>query len=236
MRPVAALALVACIATFVVPTALLQVRADYVTGTAEMRRLELEDGSRVALAPGSALAVSFQAAERRVRLLAGQAFFQVQPNPQRPFRVQAGSVEASVLGTSFDVRLDPGSVTVSVEEGIVQVSSAVSVQASERLRAGQAVRVTDAGIATRHNEPPQSVAAWRRGQLVSHDQPLRDSVEQLRRYFPGTIVLADMALGDRPVTGVYNLDDPEEALRGIAQAHGGHVRRITPWVLVVSPF
>jgi transmembrane sensor len=64
--------------------------------------------------------------------------------------------------------------------------------------------------------------------------PLREAVDQLRRYFAGTIVLASASLGDRRITGAYNLADPEDALRAIAQAHGGKVRRIAPWLLVVS--
>jgi transmembrane sensor len=64
--------------------------------------------------------------------------------------------------------------------------------------------------------------------------PLREAVDQLRRYFGGTIVLASTSLGDRRITGAYNLADPEDALRAIAQAHGGTVRRITPWFLVIS--
>jgi transmembrane sensor len=78
------------------------------------------------------------------------------------------------------------------------------------------------------------VAAWRHGQLYLHDQTLRDAVDQLRRYYAGTIVLTDEALAERRVTGAYNLNDPEDALLGMARAHGARVRRITPWLIVLS--
>ena len=78
------------------------------------------------------------------------------------------------------------------------------------------------------------VAAWRDGQLVAQNVPLRAAVDELRRYYGGSILLTDSALGDRRITGAYNLADPEDALRAIAQAHGGKVRRITPWLLIVS--
>jgi transmembrane sensor len=231
----AATALAACIALVAAPSMILRLQSDHVTATAELRELELPDGSRVTLSPASAIALAFGAGERRLRLLEGEAFFEVTPDPTRPFRVEAGKVEASVLGTSFDVRLDAQAVTVAVQEGVVGVVSrnAGSLPA-ERIEAGQAVRVAAGGRIERSSEPPQLVAAWRKGQLLSHDRPLREAVDQLRRYYAGTIVLTDDALAERTVTGVYNLADPEEALRGIVQAHGGKVRRITPWLLVVS--
>ncbi len=55
----------------------------------ELRSLTLEDGTQVRLGPESALGVDFTAGERRVRLLKGEAFFDVVPNAARPFRVAA---------------------------------------------------------------------------------------------------------------------------------------------------
>lgn len=232
----AAAALAACLALVAAPPMILRLQSDHRTGTAELRTLELPDGSKVTLGPASAIALAFGAAERRLRLLEGEAFFEVTPDPARPFRVEADKVEAFVLGTSFDVRLDAQAVTVAVQEGIVGVASRSAGGSSliGRLEAGQAVRVAQGARIERSSEPPQLIAAWRKGQLLSHDRPLREAVDQLRRYYAGTIVLTDDALAEQPVTGVYNLADPEEALRGIVQAHGGKVWRITPWLLVVS--
>jgi len=239
----AAVAVAACLAMLAAPAILLRLQADHATATAELRTLDLEDGSRVTLAPSSAVAVAFAAGERRVRLLEGQAFFEVRPDPARPFRVEAGAVETTVLGTSFEVRLDAGSVTVAVQEGLVQVASPGPgtregtrgrARVAERLGAGDSLRVASSGMVERSTELPSLMAAWRQGQLLSHDRPMREAVDMLRRYWGGTIVLTDDALARRTVTGVYNLADPEEALRGIVQTHGGKVRRITPWLLVVS--
>jgi transmembrane sensor len=232
---VASVALAACIAAAVIPSLLLRLQSDYATGTAMLRTLDLPDGSRVTLAPSSAVAVAFGAGERRLRLLQGEAFFEVARDPERPFRVEAGVVQASALGTSFDVRWDLPDVTVAVQEGTVQVDApGVGRRVSEKLGAGQSVRIAPGDKVERGEDPPGVTAAWRKGQLLSQDRPLREAIDQLRRYYPGTIMVTDGALAERTVTGVYNLDDPEEALRGIVKAHGGKVRRITPWLLVVS--
>jgi len=232
---IAAVAAVAAgLAIVAAPALILRVEADYLTQVAEQRRIELPDGSQVALAPGSAIAVSYEPGERRVRLLSGEAFFQVQPDPTRPFRVVARAVEATVLGTMFDVRLESEEVTVAVQEGSVGVAADGARNAGERLGAGQSARISAGGNISRANEAPQLVGAWRQGQLYAQEQRLGDAVAQLRRYFNGMIVITDDTLADQRVTGAYNLADPERALRGMAHAHGASVRRITPWLLVMS--
>lgn len=233
---VAAMALAACVAFFVVPAVVQRLAADYATSTAELRTVILPDGSRVTLAPASAIAVSYAPAGRQVRLLSGEAFFDVKSDPARPFRVLARTVETAVVGTSFDVGMYPDDVLVSVERGAVRVGpvSAEPAAPHDELRPGQAVRVTWDGEVSRVRTSPDMVAAWRDGQLVARNVSLRDAVDQLRRYHVGTILLTSSSLGDRRITGAYNLADPEDALRAIAQAHGGTVRRITPWLLVIS--
>jgi len=234
LLPMAALATAACLAILAVPAVLLQLRSDHATGTAEVRALVLSDGSEVTLAPGSNIATDFEGGERRVRLLSGEAFFSVKPDAARPFRVEADTVEATVLGTRFDVMRDGNGVVVAVEEGAVDVRGPLSAVAAETVKAGQSLRVTWAGAVHRGSGSPQLIGAWRRGQLYLQDQPLREAIDRLSGYFHGSIILTDAALGDRQITGAYNLGDPEEALRGMAEVLGVKVRRITPWMLVVS--
>lgn len=232
LAPALSLAVAACLLFAFGPTLLLRLEADYITGTGEQREIELADGSRMILAGGSAVAIAFEARERRVRLLSGEAFFEVRSNPQRPFRVTAREVDATVLGTRFDVRLGVDDVTVAVEEGAVQITQ--SAGAAEKLTAGQSARVQSNGRVVRTEQAPALVAAWRQGQLYAQGLHLKDAVEQLRRYYSGTILIGDSRLADLRVTGAYDLNDPEEALRGMAQVHGASVRRITPWLLMLS--
>lgn len=230
----AAAALAAMLAFIWVPVVLVDLQADHVTSTAELRRITLEDGSTVTLSAASAIAVSLSAAERQVKLLRGEAFFQVTSDARRPFKVIASQVQATVVGTQFDVRMVSGSVAVDVAEGIVAVGKVGAID-GDHVGAGQSVSIASDGKTRPGTLPPEFVAAWRQGRLLTAEVPLRDAVEQLRRHFNGTIVLTDSALGDRPITGAYTLSEPEGALRAIAKAHGAVVRRITPWLLVISP-
>lgn len=229
----AALALAACLAFVVGPGLLVRLQADQATSTAEVRSLGLEDGSTVRLGPNSAIDVAYADDLRQVRLLKGEAFFDVRPDSQRPFRVAVRGVETTVLGTSFNVRFSADGAEVAVRSGLVGVDYAAARQPiAERLAAGEWVRVNWGGRVERGVMPPEEVAPWLHGQIVARDRPMADVVDELRRYYAGAIVVANGALRDRRVTGVYNLSDPVAALRAIVGAHGGSVQQLSPWLLV----
>lgn len=50
----------------------------------------------------------------------------------------------------------------------------------------------------------------------------------------GGLILLRGAAHARPITEVYDLRDPVNALRAIASAHGGAVRRLSPWLVIVT--
>ncbi len=233
----ASLAIAACLAFAALPGLLLQWRADHVTSIAESRSVVLEDGSTVRLAPGSAMGVlegRGAGGDRGVRLLRGEALFEVVPDSARRFRVQANGVETIVLGTVFDVRLLDEGAFVAVRQGEVRVDRMAAPAVSERLKAGDWVRVERGGALSRGIVPPTEVAAWQRGQIVARDRAIEDIIEEIGRSYRGVVLVTDGALARQRVTGVYNLDDPVAALRAAAGVHGGVVRQVSPWLIVVS--
>jgi len=94
-------------------------------------RVSLADGSIVELNSASEVSVSFSPAERRVRLVRGEAHFTVAKNPARPFLVEAGAVAVRAVGTAFNVRLGAKDVEVLVTEGKVVVAEGRSSRGDE---------------------------------------------------------------------------------------------------------
>jgi transmembrane sensor len=82
----------------------------------------LPDGTIAELNEGARIAVNYSTASRRVVLLAGEAHFDVVPDPARPFYVNAGGVDVRAVGTAFSVQLAPAEVAVLVTHGRVAVS------------------------------------------------------------------------------------------------------------------
>ncbi|WP_421999260.1 FecR family protein [Reyranella sp.] len=230
----AAAAWMALIVTALLPGWLLRLEADVVTETAEVRSLVLADGSRVQLGPESAVELSVGPETREVRLLKGEAFFEVVPDRSRPFRVEAGDASITVLGTAFEVRLDDAETLVAVQEGRVRVEGGRALQSGPAfLEAGAIARIRP-GYPIEHGAmKPDDVAPWRRGELVAMDRPAGEIVAELRRYHAGLIVVQSGAFASRRVSGIYDLKDPASTLRGVAASHGASVHQLSPWLLVV---
>lgn len=231
----ATLALAACLAIAAAPAVLLQLEADVVTATAELRTIDLEDGSRIRLAPRSAIDVAFSGEERRIRLLQGEAFFEVTPDARRPFRVVARDVVATVLGTAFEVALRDGGASVAVQHGQVRVDDGKAwPPLSTTLQAGDWLRVGAHAVTERGNRSPRDIGDWTASQLVARNRPIGEIVDRLRGYYGGVIVVQDSAFAGRLVSGVYDLRDPEATLRNLASAHDAVVRQLSPWMLLVT--
>lgn len=235
-RVLAVAVLAACFLLAFLPTLRLHWRADHLTTAGEVRFLDLDDGSRVQLDSASAVAISFGQSRRDVALLAGQAFFEVAPNRQRPFVVQAGEVAVTVTGTAFDVRMEHAGIVVEVESGSVRVDYPEhGTLAQTTLAPGQRLTLARDGSDVRMSTMDTGqIAPWRRGRLLIDSATIGQLVEEIRRYRPGLIVLTDDALAQRRVTGVFDLHDPLRALRAVVEPHAGKVREIAPWLVVVS--
>ncbi|GLO36354.1 sensor [Pseudomonas putida] len=223
-RRVAALAMAACLVLAVGivggwhPGYWLQdLQADY-RSAGQVRQVTLADQSQVTLDAGSAIAVDFAQGERRVRLLHGAAFFQV-THTGEPFLVEAAGGEVRVLGTQFEVREQGESAQVTVRSGRVGVSPAPGVLARE-LTANQQVvysagRVGDTQVVDSDNR-----LAWRQGWLNYYQVPLAQVVEDLGRYYPGRILLLDGELGQRKVSGSFQVGEPLLALDSLGKVMG----------------
>lgn len=224
------------LAVWFTPQASLYWRADYRTGIAETREVQLPDGSRVVMAPGSAIGLSGDSA-RRVQLLQGQAFFQVAADPARPFVATAGEMAVRVLGTAFELSLQESRTEVVLEHGQVQAENASDKQPlrlSERLLPGERVQVDWAtGKVQRSKLDTARVAAWRQQMLYVEDQSVADIVKRLQRYSTGWIVVSDPRLAQRRISGVFDLRDPDRALQALARSLNVPLQKITPWVRVL---
>ena len=238
MRPVWGGALAAALLLLVagahlVPELRLRWLADHRTATGGRLELSLPDGSRMTLDSASAVALDFQDERRLVRLLAGQAYFDVRRDPARPFQVAGGYSIVEVTGTGFAVRGDPGSDSVVLDHGRVIVTGRGTGGPPVELVPGEQLTAGPQGLSPAMRADPAEALAWREGRIVFHDQPFSAVVDTLRRYQPGLILVLDDALGRVPVSGNYRLDDPVAVLRAVAGIVGARVR-VLPWLVVVS--
>ena len=208
--------------------------ADHTTGVGEISSIRLDDGSMVSLDTDSAITVNLDATKRQTSLITGRAFFDVARDADRPFVVAAEPLRITVTGTGFAVDSNPAGVSVTVQEGSVEV--ATDTKQTISLRPGDRLKLNHAdGTTTRTRVPPTDIAAWRHGQLIADGMALQDVVAILDRYHRGVILLTDDTLADQRVTGVFNLREPLAALRAAVHVHGAEVMKVTPYLLWVGP-
>jgi len=190
------------------------------------RHITLPDGSVAEVKAGGSIAVEFSRAERRVRLVRGEAQFTVAKNPARPFIVHAGRVAVRAVGTEFNVNLAAASIEVIVTEGQVRVDHAADgksllkpadrngAAAEPLLTAGQHVVIAAAAPQPVAPTPiaPADIAralAWRGTQLVFDRTPLDEVAAAFNHYNRRQLVLVDPALRARRLGGSFqakNLD------------------------------
>ncbi|WP_018389156.1 FecR domain-containing protein [Ancylobacter sp. FA202] len=208
-------------------------RADIATGTGEVRTVTLADRSRVTLNARSAIALDLSPAHRHVRLLEGQAFFQVAADPARPFEVTAGAGRLQALGTAFDVDANrgDGSLAVSVVEHAVRVAGAseLTLQAGERVRIAPDGRLGPVTL-----QPADITLAWRSGLYIAEDRPLADIIAALRPYHAGWILARGSGIDGLRVNAVLDLRTPEASLAALAQGLPIRVMALSPFLTIVS--
>lgn len=217
------------------PQLALYLKADYRTSIAGQQDVRLEDGTLISLNAASAIAVDYSQEARHVTLLAGEILVKVAADPQRrPFSLMSGDLVITDIGTIFDANARQSSLTVSVEEGAVQVDYA-RFSASARLGKDERLRVDLAtGRMDQDKIDGNRIGAWRSGQLVVDALPIGEVVEELRRYYRGVIVLRDDTLIDRRVSGVFDLNKPLSALGAVVEPFTGHVQQWTPYLVTVT--
>lgn len=205
--------------------------ADYYTGTGERRQVVLADGSQITLNANSAVDVKFTDDGRRITLRKGEAVFDVKPDPQRPFSVQAGALSATALGTIYAVRRDAEHVDVTVRRGRVAVTGEPD---KVTLGAGETVGGRADGLGAKQRVDVDTMLAWEQGRLVFELTPLAQVLEQLERYRPGIIVLRDSRLGALKVSGTFQLNDLDEGLTTLENVFALKIERYTDYLLVIS--
>lgn len=207
---------------------------DVSTGTAQVRTLDLADGSHVQLDSQTALDIDLGPQRRYIRLVDGQAFFQVHRQPDAPFIVDTDALKVTVTGTAFEVRHLYQQTRVSVVEGSVQVDiDSQTQQAPFQLQAGDQLLFDQASSrVSLVRTPIEQIASWRTGKLLVEAATLDHVVREMRRHYNGLIIL-DPRLGRQKVTGTYNLGDPVSALQAALSPHNGQLQALGPYLLLL---
>ncbi len=210
----------------------------YATETGQQRDVNLDDGSTITMNTQSNLEVSFSDANRRVSLENGEAFFSVSRDETRPFEVDAGRGQITVLGTQFSVRRRGDVTEVTVLEGRVLVEGEPTPfgRPSSILTAGMIAIVDDGGVVREivGDSAIDRLLSWREGKLNFSGTPLSDAVAEFNRYNDTQLVLTDDSIGDIEIGGTFTATNVLAFAR-LADTGLGLKTRTNGSVIEISP-
>jgi transmembrane sensor len=227
MVPVAAAACVALIALAIILVPHereVSIPLQQVAATQTNRAATLPDGSRVILSAQTSINVDFNGTKRDLDLSAGEAYFKVKHDRHHPFVVHAGDISVTAVGTAFDVRRGPNEVTVTVEEGTVEIAgnvlAAKGLPATWRAEAGYQLTYSSQGRTAMITSIDTSNALdWRSGELAYVWEPLGTVIEDLNRYSKHKVIIQDPAIAELRFTGTVFTASLADWLKAIEQAY-----------------
>ena len=211
----------------------------YATAIGEQRLVTLPDSSTALLNTNSQLTADYTAGFRNVHLIRGEAYFDVTPNSNRPFRVFADNRVVRAVGTAFSVRIKDRIIDVTVTEGSVQINTVrVTVDSrSPTIDEAGTPAVVSAGQSAIFDEVLESIEtighseisrklAWQEGLLRFSGEPLDEVVEEVSRYTPLSIVIVDSELRDLRIGGLFEVGETDRMFEALERSFGVHVEYI----------
>jgi len=172
----------------------------------------LPDGSVVALNSDSKLQFPKQfASDVREVTITGEAFFDVKPNPEKPFVINAGSTQIKVLGTSFNVCAYPNTETVEV---VVKTGKVQVIQNSKgELTENQRVILTPGERGTLLYESKTLIKsantdvnflAWKTNDIIFNETPLSEVIKCLEKVYHIEVDVMEPELEELKLTAHFD--------------------------------
>ena len=189
----------------------------------------LADGSRVTLNTHTRGRAVVNDTERRFWLDEGEAYFEIEHDPSRPFVVMAGRDKVTVLGTKFSVRYEDGRTEVTVVEGRVRLDRAASggTPSAPVVMTRNEAAVAQSGsvlVIARSDEQVRDELSWREGQLAFDQMTLGEVAAEFNRYNHVQLIVEGEAAGLR-LSGNFDAHNVEGFARLTHEGFGLAVRR-----------
>ena len=178
--------------------------------------VELPDGSTVWLNSGTSFKypVQFDSNTRQVELIEGEAFFEVQADPQHPFIVNTNHISVTATGTRFNVNAypDENSVYVSLDKGRVNITDhttqkLIAMSPGEILNYNKA----DNSYSLRSGNV-YNTYAWIDGITIFRDVTLKEVFNKLAQKYNVKFIIQDPEINSYPYHATFENESLSEIL------------------------
>jgi transmembrane sensor len=191
------------------------------SGSDDQTKVTLPDGTQVFLNTETKISYSksFNTGNREVRLK-GEAFFNVTPDPEKPFIIYTGKAGIKVLGTSFNVQSlkTSGKVEVFVESGKVQLFEVENISNTITIEPGFVGLFENTAIEKQKNTD-ENYLAWKTRRLVFNNTDLAKVAKGIQDVFKVKVVFENEAMSRCKIQSNFENESLENVIEAICTIH-----------------
>lgn len=194
------------------------------TGAGQKMNITLPDGSLVVLNTLSSIKIPSNYGEKNRELqLKGEAWFEVEKNPEKPFIVHNKNIQTLVLGTKFNISGYPDDdvAKVSLVEGKVQVDLDNDTRKRQILKPG------DQLVYTKKDSTSAIIAfikedatGWKDNLLTLNYESWPEAAKKISRWYNVKVELKSAALKDCKLKGSFASMSLTQVLRQLSYISG----------------
>ncbi len=210
--------------------------SDYTTH--ELRQtVHLSDGVTMTLDAQTVLDINELPGQTQVTLRSGAAWFKVDKTiAEHTVQVLTDELSVTSLGTEFLVEHRGPRQFVAVTEHAVELTSRSTPSQHTRLEEGYGISLDAESTVPWREMPidPAAIGAWRHGRLIFENVSLQQVIQRLDDYHPGILLITDNILRYQKVSGVFDIEHPNQALASLKAAFPLTIRRLSPYLVLLS--
>ena len=194
----------------------------YVNRTKENQLIRLQDGSSVKLSPGSKITypLSFTNLANREVKLEGEAFFDIKPDPSKPFVVSTRKIKTHVLGTSFNIKAlnRERNITITVTRGKVKVSESNNNTLCLLTKSEQISYDTRTFKSVKHTVDTLGFVDWKIPEYLLNDVSLQEAVKVLEKRYQVNFIVKDPRLRSKRFTTTFQKNESlDQVLKSLCE-------------------
>lgn len=181
----------------------------YETAIGQMQDVALADGSTLHLNSDSEAEVRFTDNGRKVRIMKGEASFDVARDIARPFEVEVRSAVIRAVGTAFNIRMRPALVELTVTHGSVSVRCGAS--GLRKVAAGNGAVIQPRAITLTSLSPRliNQRTAWRQQMVELDGETVEQAAGEFNRYHKAPILIGDSRVSGLRLSGRFRTTDSQ---------------------------
>lgn len=178
--------------------------------------VKLSDGSTVWLNAGTTIKypIVFDKKVREIELIKGEAFFEVNANPQYPFIVKTNFINVTATGTRFNVNAyqNEDNIAVSLDHGKVSISNGFPNKKIE-MTPGEILSYNkNSNSYTIEHGNVYNNYAWIDGVTIFRDVNLKEVFSKLEQKYNVHFIIKDTEINDYPYHATFENESLSEIL------------------------